>query len=157
LTPAQIVTALEASASPMSTMVPDPSDKDGYGFVQAIAALALVPPGPPTLTFSASSITVGSSATLTWSSLNTSGCTATGSWSGSLASSGSQSVTPSAVGSQTYTLTCLNAQGSASSSATLSAVAAPAAHSGGGAMDEVTVLTLLALWLTREACRRWIA
>jgi hypothetical protein len=157
LTPAQIVSALEASASPMSTMVPDPADKVGYGFVQAGAALASVPPGAPTLTLSTSSITVGKSATLTWSSINTSGCAASGDWSGSLASSGSQSVTPSAVGSQTYTLTCSNAVGSASGSVMLSVIAAPAAHSGGGSIDEVTVLMLLALWLTRETRRRRMA
>ena len=68
-------------------------------------------------------ITEGSSATLTWSSTNTTSCSASGNdsgeWSGSQPASGSQMVTPSGAGSYTYTLTCSGAGGPASNSATL--------------------------------------
>jgi len=51
-------------------------------------------------------LSVGESATLTWSSSNATGCQASGAWSGSVATAGSQLVTPSAAGTYTYTLTC---------------------------------------------------
>jgi hypothetical protein len=157
LTPTQILTALETSASPMGSSTPNYTD--GYGFVQAGAALALLPPGAPTITGPSSQVVVGNPATLTWSSLNTTGCTASGDWSGALAASGSQTVTPSAAGTATYTLTCSNAQGSASSSVMLDVVTMlPAtqtpAHSGGGAFDGWTVGSLMTLWLIRQRRQR---
>jgi len=72
-----------------------------------------------TLTANPTAITLGKSATLNWSSSNVSSCTASGAWSGSLATSGSKSVTPSATGTQVYTLTCTGASGSASGSASV--------------------------------------
>lgn len=153
LTPTQIVTALETSASSMDGS--SPNFNDGFGFVQAAAALALLAPGPPALTASATSVTTGSSATLTWSSPNATSCTASGGWSGTLANSGSQSVTPSTVGTATYTLACMNSVGSSASSSVMLSVVAPApAHSGGGAMDELTLLALAGLWLGRQARQR---
>ncbi len=68
-------------------------------------------PAAPTLSLAASSIVTGSSTTLTWSSVNTTGCTASGSWSGPMASDGTMTVNPTAVGSDTYTLVCANAAG----------------------------------------------
>lgn len=44
--------------------------------------------------------------TLTWTSTNANSCTASGAWSGTLPSSGSQEVTPLALGDHVYTLTC---------------------------------------------------
>lgn len=75
----------------------------------------------PTVTISASpdTIMVGSSSTLTWSSTDATSCTASGSWGGSRATSGSLVVTPSPAGTKTYTLTCSGPGGSAASSATL--------------------------------------
>jgi hypothetical protein len=74
----------------------------------------------PSVSLSANptSISPGSSSTLTWSSSNATSCVASGGWSGSKSTSGSQSVTPS--GTTTYTLTCSGAGGSASQSATVS-------------------------------------
>jgi Subtilase family len=155
LTPTQIATALENSAIQMGGS--SPNFNDGFGFVQAGAALALLPPGPPKLSSSVSSVTVGGSATLTWSSLNTSSCTASGGWNGSLPTSGSQSVTPSTVGTATYTLTCSNAVGSADSSVNLDVVVpAPASHGGGGALDEMTLLALVAMYLMRQLRNRCV-
>ena len=136
LTPTQIYTALRSSALPMGGTT-EPNFTSGFGFVQADAAVALIPPGAPTISSSASSVVVGSPATITWSSINATGCSASGSWSGSLATSGSKAVTPSTAGTAAYTLTCANATGtSAASSArvvvTAAAATDPPASSGGG-------------------------
>jgi hypothetical protein len=120
LTPAQIYSALQLSALPMGA---SPNVNSGYGFIQADAAFALMPqvaPPAPTLTLSAASVVVGSSSTLTWSSVNATSCAATGSWSGPQATSGSMPEMPATAGSYTYTLTCSNTAGmSTASSVTL--------------------------------------
>jgi hypothetical protein len=164
LTPTQIYTFLRQSALPMATSVTpaaSPNFAAGYGFVQADKAAAMIPaivPAAPTLTLGSSSIAVGSSTTLTWSSANDQGCTASGSWTGAEASTGSTTVTPTAVGSDTYTLVCTNLAGaSPATSVTLNVTAAatPAPTSsggGGGAMGLVALLGLLALCL--ENARR---
>lgn len=51
-------------------------------------------------------LTAGQSTTLAWSSSNATSCQASGAWSGAVALSGTQLVTPSAAGTFTYTLTC---------------------------------------------------
>ena len=71
----------------------------------------------PTLTISSSSseALVGSSATLTWTSSSTScSAVASGAWSGPKTPSGSEQVTITATGANTYSLTCGTASGSAS-------------------------------------------
>ena len=75
---------------------------------------------PPTVTLSANPTTVsaGGSSTLTWNSTNASACVASGAWSGSQPTSGSQSVTPG--GTTAYSLTCSGTGGSASQSVTIS-------------------------------------
>jgi len=66
------------------------------------------PPAPPTATLSVNPTTInlGQTATLTWSSSNTVSCTASGGWSGNENLTGTQTVTPTAAGTVTYTLTC---------------------------------------------------
>ncbi|KND48704.1 MAG: putative glucanase [Parcubacteria bacterium C7867-003] len=66
---------------------------------------------PPVVSFSANptTITLGGSSTLTWSATNATSCTASGDWSGSKATSGSQSVSPTI--NSTYTITCTNSGG----------------------------------------------
>jgi hypothetical protein len=131
LTPAAIYAALQTSALPMSGTTPN--YQSGYGFIQAGAALAAVPPGAPSITLNPTSITSGQSSTLTWSSINTTSCTASGTgpnWSGSQPTSGTQSAAPTAVGSYTYSLSCSNAVGTsstASATLTVTAVQPPAA------------------------------
>jgi hypothetical protein len=66
-------------------------------------------------------ITLGQSVTLTWSSTNATSCTASASpgendWPGARATSGSQSATPAATGTETYTLACSGAGGTLSAS-----------------------------------------
>jgi subtilisin family serine protease len=143
LTPAQIYTALQATASPMGSGTPNYDS--GYGFIQAEAALASLPPGEPSITVSPAMIALGSSATLSWSEVNVSSCTASGSWSGTQPSSGTRTLTPATAGTSTYTLSCRNAHGSAQHSATLTAAVASGGGGGGGDFDALTLLVLGAL------------
>jgi uncharacterized protein (TIGR03118 family) len=83
----------------------------------------------PTVTLSAapSSIVLGQSTTLTWSSTNSSACSASGAWSGNQSASGTNVQTPNAVGELTFTLTCSGAgAASAVKSATLTVTPAAA-------------------------------
>jgi hypothetical protein len=162
LTPAQIYTVLQQSAAPIGATptLANPNYAAGYGFVRADVAATMIPatlPAAPTLTLASSSITVGSSTTLTWTSANNQGCTASGSWSGAQASTGSQTFAPTAVGTDTYTLLCTNNLGpSPATSVTLTVkAAAPAPSSGGGgggALGVATLLGLLGIWA--ESVRR---
>lgn len=63
--------------------------------------------GPATISLSVSpeTITLGESATLTWSS-NAPDCVASGAWSGSKAGDGTETVTPAETGEFTYSLVC---------------------------------------------------
>jgi len=157
LTPTQIYDSLQNSALAMGTV---PNYSAGYGFVQAQAAIALLPPGAPTLTASASSVTAGTAVTLTWTSYNTSSCTAGGTWSGALAISGTQTVTPTAAGSYSYTLTCTNSVGTSSAASVTLTVAAASSTTtttstssgggGGGSLGWVLLLGLAGLSVVRS-------
>ncbi|HEY6131914.1 MAG TPA: hypothetical protein VIV27_07840, partial [Halioglobus sp.] len=59
-----------------------------------------------TLSVAPASIGLGQSATITWEASADSICTASGAWSGTKSASGSEVVTPTAVGTETYTLDC---------------------------------------------------
>jgi Subtilase family len=159
LTPAQIIGFLQSTAVPMdvSTSGPAPNASAGYGFVQANLSAQMIPaiiPAAPTLTLAASSIVVGTSTTITWSSANNQGCTASGSWSGAMLSTGTQTVTPTAVGTDTYTLLCTNVAGASlptSVTLTVTAVATqppPSSH-GGGALGLATLLGLMVMGLEK--------
>jgi hypothetical protein len=80
------------------------------------------PPGgqTPTIVITASpaAINPGAGSTLTWSTTNATSCTASGTWSGSKNTSGTQSTGPLAA-SSTYTLTCSGVGGSANNSVTV--------------------------------------
>lgn len=89
----------------------------------------------PLLTLAASPMTItsGSSSTLGWSTNNTAtapvACTASGAWSGSRATSGSQSISPTST--STYTLVCSNSGGSSTKSVTVTVNAAVVTYCGG--------------------------
>jgi len=85
------------------------------------------PPASPTATLSTSNASPyqGDSITLTWSSTNTTSCTAGGAWSGTLAVSGSQAVVVAALCSNQYTLSCSGAGGSASASVSTTSTSKP--------------------------------
>ena len=150
LTPTQIYQALRSTATAMSGSTPN--YLSGYGFIDADAALASLPPGAA-LTLASTSITAGSSTTLTWVAINTTSCTASGAWSGAQATSGSETVMPAAAGSYAYTLTCSGAAGEAKSTATLQVQAVSASPAGGGggggALGAATLLALCGFALAR--------
>ncbi len=79
------------------------------------------PPAPPvtTISLTPSTIATGESSVLTWSSTGASQCSASGAWTGAVATSGSQKVTQVSAGSYSYTVTCSGAGGSTANSATL--------------------------------------
>lgn len=66
---------------------------------------------------SPSSVDLGQSATLIWSSSDATSCTASGGWTGARSTSGSETVSPDATSS--YTLSCNGGGGSASDSVTV--------------------------------------
>jgi hypothetical protein len=105
-------------------------------------------PPVPTVTLSAdpSSVRAGGSSTLTWSTTAATSCVASGQWSGSRATSGTQAVGPINVES-TYTLTCTGAGGSASRSVTVGLRNASGGGGGGGLDGFAALLLLLAAFV----------
>ena len=82
------------------------------------------PPSPaPTLSFSASPVSVllNNTSTFSWSTTNATSCTASGStqWSGSKATSGTEDVPITISGNTTFTLSCSGAGGSRNASVTV--------------------------------------
>lgn len=71
------------------------------------------PPPPPAVDLSfesaASAIDLGQSVMLTWNAVNATGCSASGAWSGTKASTGSESVEPGMLGTMIYRLSCTGA------------------------------------------------
>jgi ELWxxDGT repeat protein len=111
------------------------------------------PGGPPSIALSATPTSFQSppaqQVNLTWSATNnTSSCTASGDWSGTKATAGSESVGPISKTS-TFTLSCTGLGGSSSQSVkvTVSTAQLQAGHSGGGGFGdwEVVCLGLLTL------------
>jgi hypothetical protein len=89
---------------------------------QTISSTTTPPDTPPatpaptvSLSASPSTVTSGSTGTLTWSSSNATSCSGTGSWSGTKATTGSE-VTPSLTATSTFTISCTGAGGTASQS-----------------------------------------
>ena len=83
---------------------------------------------PPAVSLSSapSTVAMGGSALLSWSSTDATSCTASGGWTGNVGTSGSQSTGP-LTASTTYTLTCTGAGGSsAPQSATVTVTTSPA-------------------------------
>ena len=141
ITPGDIYTAIRFTAAPMVNPAPDLAT--GYGFIQAGPALAW-----PNMSVSPTTITLGQSATLTWNAASINTCTATAGFSSS-AISGSTSVTPTAVGTSTYSMKCTNAAGFATENVALTVQAAPPSGGGGGGggFDGLTLLALASLGL----------
>ena len=148
LTPAQIYTAMRSNTSPLVSTLDGTTftPVSGYGFIKADAALASTGSGAVTvnLDLTPTTINVGQSATLSWSSTNTNSCTASGNWptNGPIAPSGNLVVTPSSAGSYTYTFTCTNADSNALESQTLTVVTPSSGGGGGGALDLAALLAL---------------
>ena len=79
-----------------------------------------------TISSSASSAVASSVVRLTWNSVNANSCTASGSWSGAIATSGTRDVTlPATAGTASYAINCSNARPSSASASTSVTVTAP--------------------------------
>ena len=126
------------------------------GLAATTAILTVSVAFPPAVTLNASALTLslGSSTTLTWSSSDTTSCTATGAWSGNKAASGSQEVKPVTAGSQTYSLSCGGLNGYDTQSVVVTVRAPAAGSSGGGAAGVDMLLGLGLLGLVRRTLRR---
>ncbi len=78
------------------------------------------PNAAPTISVSPAAVTPGQSATLTWSSAYANSCTASGAWSGTLATSGSTTVILNGSAAQVYGIYCFGDDIPGSAFATLS-------------------------------------
>ncbi len=115
------------------------SNAGGTGYANNVPLTVTNPPAPVvSLSANPISVSVGSSSNLTWSATNSpTSCTASGSWSGAKASSGTQST--GALGTAqtyTYTLACSNAGGTGSASTSVTAT------SGGASSPPVVSVAL---------------
>ena len=121
----------------------------GTGIVQTV-----------TLAAAPTSITLGNSVTLTWTSSNATTCVASGGqsgdgWAGAQSVNGTANVTPKAAGTITYTMTCSSGPNSVHAVAQVTASSAPSSGnggssgsgggSGGGALDVISLLSLLTM------------
>ena len=97
----------------------------GAGGTVAQTAAVTVSPAPTlTLTAAPTSIQSGGSSQLTWTTTNAAACTASGSWSGSKAVSGTEA-TGALTNSGSYALTCIGDGGTVTKSASVTVQAAP--------------------------------
>jgi hypothetical protein len=125
-----------------------------------------------TLQTSATSVTVGQTFTLTWSSQGAAGCTASGggadgsAWSGALPTSGSATKTATTVGSFTYTLNCNNGGASAAAQQVVINVTAASSgaggstssggHGGGGPLTLIDLVFLTGVFALRRRASRLV-
>lgn len=120
---------------------------DGLG-TSAVTAGAAIPPAP-TLVLGASSLVADTTTTITWNAVDASYCIAGGNanalqtgWHGTLATSGSYTVTPINPGTYSYLMFCVNAAGN-SPRTTVNLTVTPSPFSGGvGALDAWSLLAL---------------
>jgi hypothetical protein len=134
----------------------------GSGADYGLYGVNVWPSPTVTLTASADSVMAAGQANLTWSSSNTTGCTASASpsnagWTGSLADSGTQT-TGALSATTTFSISCVGQSGTtATATAVVAVTAAPAPASkgkgGGGAFGPQTLL-LLAWAMIWQAARR---
>jgi len=145
MTPGDVYTAMRFTAAAMVN--PSPDLTTGYGMLQAGPAVAW-----PNMSISPSTITLGQSATLIWSSASINTCAATAGFTANT-TSGSMNVTPTSTGTSTYSMKCSNAAGDATENVQLVVQAASGGGGGGGhgggGLDELTLLALAALGLAR--------
>ena len=113
------------------------------------ATSAVVKPPAPTLKLGASSIPAQTTTSITWSSAGATSCTASGNananqsgWSGVQQPSGTFTVTPIAVGTYVYSMTCANSAGTSPTSSATLTVTTETDTGGGGKLDPATLLVL---------------
>ena len=111
------------------------------------------PPTPaPTVTVSASpgSLTAGAVSVITWSSTNATSCTASGAWSGTRATSGTENVGP-ITAAATYTLTCTGAGGSGNGAVTVNFTPPPTVTLSANPMNVTQGQTTTLTWSSTNA------
>jgi hypothetical protein len=95
----------------------------------SVTITAPVPAPTVSITLAPASVATGASSTLTWSSTNTTACTASGAWSGSRATSGALTVSQGSAGTYPYTIVCNNsANATATASTALTVTTASAVN-----------------------------
>jgi len=95
-------------------------------------------------------VTLGSSAVISWSSPGAASCTASENWTDTIATSGTVTVTPTAAGIYNYAIACVDGAGVTRYSRAFLSVATAAAKpvdggatsGGGGALDLFSLLLL---------------
>lgn len=115
-----VFTAAVAGTATIAATATQDTTKSGMASITIIPA-AGTPLPAVTISSDSSDVFVGQPVTLTWSSTGASFCTASGAWSGTQATNGSTTVTPSVAGQLTYALSCNGAGGTGSGSTTISA------------------------------------
>lgn len=96
----------------------------GPAATQSVTVTVTAQPAPiVTLTATPSTVAAGGSSTLDWTATNATTCTASGGWTGTRSTSGSQSVGPIAA-TTSYVLTCTGTGGTAAQTATVTVGAA---------------------------------
>jgi hypothetical protein len=113
-------------------------------------------PAAPALTFSAASTSIasGQQTTLQWSTMDATACSASNGWSGTKATSGSQTVGPLSA-STTYELSCTGPGGTANASVAIGVAAANASSKkgGGGGSNDLVFIALLGIAAALHRCR----
>jgi hypothetical protein len=130
--------------------------------VSLTATSAVVKPPAPTLTLQASSIPADTTTTITWSSTGATSCAASGNanaaqtgWEGAQAPSATFTITPDVPGSFVYSMYCSNAAGnSPTTSVTLTVTTPVETGSGGGELDELSLLVLAGCVVVRARLLR---
>jgi hypothetical protein len=131
-----------------------PATDANYGsFGMKVAESAV----PPVVTISASptSVTSGQTATLTWSASSAKSCTAAGGWNGTKAVSGTQT-TGVLTANTTFEIECVGPGGRDDASVAMTVNAAAPRNGGGGSMDPLLLLSLLAMLSLATGRRRSI-
>ena len=132
--------ALQSDPSNPLTVAPTATGAYNYTLICAslggsalqVITLDVVPVPPPQVTFTVSptTLTLGKSATLIWSSAYATSCSMSGAYTGSVGLQSSSTkplkVAPSTKGSYTYTLACTGTAGTTSQSTTLQVVSSTA-------------------------------
>ncbi len=132
----------------------------GSGVDYGLFGLDVSPAPAVTLMAGASSVTTGAQTTLTWSSSNTTACTASAvpsvaGWSGNLATTSGTQATGALSADTTFSITCAGTSGT-TATASADVAVTPAKKSGGGggggfSDPSLATLFLIALW---ALCRR---
>jgi beta-lactam-binding protein with PASTA domain len=123
------------------------------GTAASAATVTVAALTPPTVSLSANptSIVAGQTSTLTWSTTHATACTASGGWSGSLATSGSDTRALSTA--TAFTLTCTGPAGTVAQTVEVSVTPPTGGGDGGGGAIDYLALALLLLCVGVNTCR----